>query len=197
MSNSYFNSNPEAVQSITVTQNSITVEESDASFRQEYKVFPSADIKLAGTTYYMLLDYYPISDGSVIMHYNGVGGQIQGTHYNVSGNIVTLLFDPDTGATFFFTYFTYDAAGATSDNDIPVGVQMAFSGSTIPSGWCLADGSTEYAKASYAALFAWCTANSMLFAVQPVDTTKFIILEQTAEMYDGAATVIVPALIKA
>lgn len=145
---------PEAVSTVNVTENTIEFDGSLANFYEE--TFTTADLT-DDTTF--SLAHYPVSSGTIALYLNS-GQQIQGTDYTVHGHIITMAKAvTDSADKIVVRYFAY-ASDITTD-EVPVGTVLWQASSTAPTGYVLADGTTDYLIATYAALYAYCVANSL------------------------------------
>jgi hypothetical protein len=147
---------PEAANSVTITENNVSFDGADANWYNEVFVLAA----MTDDTTFTLANY-PVSDGSIALFKNS-GAQIQGTDYSVHGNIIVMADDIVGADTVLVRYFAY--ATATSLGIVAIGGTIWQAAATPPTGFCLADGSTEYAIADYTALYTYATANSLVLS---------------------------------
>ena len=168
---------PEAANSVTVTENSITFNGADANWYEEK--FVLADMT-DDTTF--TLAHYPVSAGSIVVFKNS-GAQIQGTDYTVHGDIIVMADDIVGADTILVRYFAYDVV--TTAGNVPIGSVLWQAAATAPTGYSLADGTTEYAIADYTALYTYATANSLVLSETATD---FIMVDLSIGPTGGGTT---------
>lgn len=191
----YCNSCPEAVSDVNITSATLEIDGQEVQFKSEY--FEPADVDTEGTTSYLSLTRYPVSDEGVTVFRNGTILRPT-TDYTINGNLVILTFAPNAEDSFLVNYMGYesDTDAESTLQDIPVGTLVPYNGSSVPPGWCLADGTTEYAKATFLALYSFCSTNSLV--VPGSDSgSNFIVKELKSVLNSGGVLVELPAIIKA
>jgi hypothetical protein len=191
----YCNSCPEAVSEVNVTSAAIEIDGEEAVFRAEQ--FSFSDVVLEGTSYYVELDYYPVSTSEVTVYRNGTVLRPT-TDYRINGNLVIFTFAVNAEDAFLVKYLGYTTEVAATDvgATVHVGLLGPYNGSVVPPGWCLADGVTAYVKADYLALYTYCSGGSLVVPGSDAGD-EFIIKELKYIFNSGGVLVELPAIIKA
>lgn len=152
----YQNSCPE-IPEITINQTTITLDGSDAFFKDEYYKYQASGIYLAFTSSAQVtLSYYPVSAASVTVYRNGKA-QRYIIDYNISDKVVIFTNALGNDEEIKVTYFTY--TGIQSSEDFGVGTVVNYTGGTVPVKYLVMDGVSSYLWAGYPDFNTWAVAN--------------------------------------
>jgi hypothetical protein len=156
---------PEA-SAVTVNETNLQFNGANADWYEER--FVQADLTDSTT---LTLANYPVSSGSISLFLNS-GAQRQTVDYTVSGNMIVMTNAITASDIIMVRYFAYTAT--VELGTVPVGSVLWQASAVAPAGYNFANGLASYVISDYAALYTYCTANSLVLSET---ATNFVIVD--------------------